>query len=138
MNKTITNLIQETKDSELRQLLLALIAALTGENDISKRIEMLLDSALTFYDADRAYIIEGDPELITGVNTHERCAPGIEFQQDTLKDMPTEVYLHWLGIFRRFEEIAIPDMEAIKDSRPSEYKYFNDSDVHSIKSVNNA
>jgi len=110
MSKTITNLIQETNDSELRQLLLSLIAALTGENDISKRIEMLLDSALTFYDADRAYIIEGDPELITGVNTHERCAPGVEFQQDTLKDMPTEVYLHWLGIFRRFEEIAIPDM----------------------------
>jgi len=132
MNKTITELIQETNDSELRQLLLALVAALTGENNISRRIEMLLDSALTFYDADRAYIIEGDPELITGVNTHERCAPGIEFQQDTLKDMPPEVYLHWLGIFRRFEEIAIPDMETIKDIRPSEYKYFNDSDVHSI------
>ena len=132
MNKHIANLIKETDDSELRKLLLALIEALTGESDISKRIEKLLDSAIAFYDSDRAYIIEGDTELITGVNTHERCAPGIESQQDTLKDMPTDVYLHWLGIFRRFEEITIPDMDAIKECRPNEYKYFNDSDVHSI------
>jgi len=132
VNKHITKLIKETDDSELRKLFLSLVEALTGETDISKRIEMLLDSAITFYDSDRAYIIEGDPELITGVNTHERCAQGVENQQDTLKDMPTDVYLHWLGIFRRFEEIAIPDMEAIKECRPKEYKYFNDSDVHSI------
>ncbi len=119
-------------DSELRRLLRALVRALTGEDDISKRIEMLLDSAIAFYDSDRAYVIEGDTELVTGINTHERCAPGIVSQQDTLKDMPMDVYLHWLGIFRRAEEIAIPDMEAIKECRPNEYKYFNDSDVHSI------
>lgn len=56
----------------------------------------------------------------------------MESQQDTLKDMPPDVYLHWLGIFHRFEEIAIPDMEAIKECRPNEYRYFSDSDVHSI------
>lgn len=132
MNKHIANWIKETDNSELHKLLVALLEALTGESDISKRIEKLLDSAIAFYDSDRAYIIEGDTELITGVNTHERCAHGIESQQDTMKDMPTDVYLHWLGIFRRFEEISIPDMEAIKECRPNEYKYFNDSDVHSI------
>ena len=119
-------------DSDLRRLLMALVRALTGEDDISRRIEMILDSAIAFYGSDRAYVIEGDTELVTGINTHERCAPGIVSQQETLKDMPMDVYLHWLGIFRRAEEIAIPDMEAIKELRPNEYKYFNDSDVHSI------
>lgn len=44
MNKHITK-IKETDDSELRKLLLALLEALTGESDLSKRIEKLLDSA---------------------------------------------------------------------------------------------
>lgn len=37
MNKHIAGLIKETDDSELRKLLLALVEALTGESDISKR-----------------------------------------------------------------------------------------------------
>lgn len=119
-------------ETELLQQLLKLVAALTGENNISKRIEMLLDGAIAFYNADRAYVVEGDAELITGVNTYERCAPGVEPQQDTLKDMPLEGYVHWLEIFRRFAEVAIPDMEAIGDTRPGEYRYFHNSNVISI------
>lgn len=122
----------ESGESELRQLLYTLVDALTGESNISRRIEMLLDGAIAYYGADRAYVIEGDAELITGVNTYERCAPGIEPQQDTLKDMPPEGYVHWLEVFRRFEEIAIPDMEAIKESSPGEYRYFHNSNVDSI------
>lgn len=132
MSSIIEPHMEESDDTELRKLLSALGKALTGERNITRRIEMLLDCAIAFYDSDRAYVIEGDTELVTGINTHERCAPGIVSQQDTLKDMPPDVYLHWLGIFRRFEDIAIPDMEAIRLCRPNEYKYFNDSDVHSI------
>ena len=92
------------------------VEALRGVNNISMRIEKLLDGAIAYYGADRAYVIEGDVELITDVNTYERCAPGVEPQRDTLKDMPPEGYVHWLEIFRKFEDVVIPDMEAIKDT----------------------
>lgn len=132
MKKKIQLFAEDAEESELRKLLSTQVKALTGEKDISRRIESLLDAAISFYDSDRAYVIEGDRDLVTAVNTHERCAPGIESQQDTLKDMPPDVYLHWLGIFNRFEEIAIPDMEEIKETNPSEYRYFSESAVHSI------
>ena len=132
MSESNETLLLEVADPELRRLLIELVHALTGVSDTNKRIEMLLDSAIAFYDSDRAYVIEGDTELVTGINTHERCAIGIESQQDTLKDMPPDVYTHWLGVFHRFENIVITDMEAVKRERPHEYKYFNDSDVHSI------
>lgn len=98
MSSIIEPHMEESGDTELRKLLSALGKALTGERNITRRIEMLLDCAIAFYDSDRAYVIEGDTELVTGINTHERCAPGIVSQQDTLKDMPPDVYLHWLGI----------------------------------------
>lgn len=132
MSESNETLLLEVADPELRRLLIELVNALTGVSDTNKRIEMLLDSAIAFYDSDRAYVIEGDTELVTGINTHERCAIGVESQQDTLKDMPPDVYTHWLGVFHRFENIVITDMEAVKRERPHEYKYFNDSDVHSI------
>ena len=132
MSKSNENSLLEANDPELRQLLIESVNVLTGVSDINRRIEMLLDNAIAFYDSDRAYVIEGDTELVTGINTYERCAIDIESQQDTLKDMPPDVYTHWLGVFRRFENIVITDMKEILKERPHEYKYFNDSGVHSI------
>ncbi len=132
MSKSDETPFLEANDPELRQLLIESVEVLTGVSDINLRIDKLLDKAIAFYDSDRAYVIEGDTELVTGINTHERCAEGIESQQDTLKDMPPDVYTHWLGIFHRFENIVITDMRDVMKVRPNEYKYFNDSGVHSI------
>ncbi len=132
MTETNMSKLLKSADSDLQNLLDSMVEALNGDDDAARRIEKLLDSAIAFYDSDRAYVIEGDTELVAGINTHERCAAGIESQQDTLKDMTPDVYTHWLGIFQRFENVVIPDMEAIKDERPNEYRYFNDSDVHSL------
>lgn len=117
---------------EFRAFLLELVGKLSGEKDCEKRIATLLDAAIEYFGSDRAYVIEGDTELVTAVNTHERCAPGVEFQQDTLKDMPVEAYMRWLEVFHHYEAVVIEDMETMKDEHPGEYKYFTDSDVHSI------
>ncbi len=117
---------------EFRAFLLELVGKLSGEKDCEKRIATLLDAAIEYFGSDRAYVIEGDTELVTAVNTHERCAPGVEFQQDTLKDMPVEAYMRWLDVFHHYEAVVIEDMETMKDEHPGEYKYFTDSDVHSI------
>ena len=122
----------EESQNEYRESIWSLIGKLSEEPDCAKRIDTLLDAALDFFGSDRAYVIEGDTELVTAVNTHERCAPGIEFQQDTLKDMPVEAYMRWLDIFQHNEAVVIEDMENLRESNPGEYKYFADSDVHSI------
>lgn len=59
MGSSIAYLMKEHADPELRKLLSSLVEELTGENDTSKQIEMLLDSAIAFFDSDRAYVIEG-------------------------------------------------------------------------------
>lgn len=119
-------------ENEYRRSIWGMVGKLSEEPDCAKRIDALLDAAVDFFGADRAYVIEGDTELVTAVNTHERCAPGMEFQQDTLKDMPVEAYMRWLDVFQRNEAVVIEDMEVLKESSPGEYKYFTDSDVHSI------
>lgn len=119
-------------ENEYRKSIWGMVGKLSEEPDCAKRIDALLDAAVEFFRADRAYVIEGDTELVTAVNTHERCAPGMEYQQDTLKDMPVEAYMRWLDVFQRNEAVVIEDMEVMKESCPGEYKYFNDSDVHSI------
>ena len=132
MSKASEALLLEAADPEMRKLLEQLVKAMNDIEDNSVHINMLLDSAIAYYEADRAYVIEGDTELVTGVNTHERCAPSVESQNDTLKDMAPDVYTHWLHIFQDNKDVVIPDMEAIKGIRPNEYKYFNDSDVRSL------
>lgn len=119
-------------ENEYRRSIWGMVGKLSEEPDCAKRIDALLDAAVDFFGADRAYVIEGDTELVTAVNTHERCAPGMEFQQDTLKDMPVEAYMRWLDVFQRNEAVVIEDMEVLKESSPGEYMYFTDSDVHSI------
>ena len=122
----------EPGGNEFRHFIFELVSALSGEKDCAKRIDSLLDAALEYYEADRAYVIEGDTELVTAVNTHERCAPGAEYQQDTLKDMPVEAYLRWLDIFQHSKDVVIEDMETLRESCPGEYKYFSDSDVRAL------
>lgn len=122
----------ENHKNQYRESIWNMVGVLSKEPDCTRRIEMLLDAALEFFGADRAYVIEGDTELVTAVNTHERCAPGIAFQQDTLKDMPVEAYMRWLGVFQRNEAVVIEDMEDMRESNPGEYQYFADSDVHAI------
>ncbi len=122
----------ESSGNEFRQFIFELVSALSGEKDCARRLNSLLDAALDYYGADRAYVIEGDTELVTAVNTHERCAPGVEYQQDTLKDMPVEAYMRWLDIFQHSKEVVIEDMETLREPCPGEYKYFADSDVRSL------
>ena len=122
----------EEPDSALRQLFSDLVNRLYREPDSARRIELLLDSAIEYYDADRAYVIEGDKELIIGINTYERCAPGMPHQQDTILEMPVEMLHRWVEIHNRHESTIIEDMEAIRERYPSEYRYFTDSEVHSV------
>lgn len=119
-------------DKEFRTFIEILIDALSREADHEKHLDLLLDAAVEFYKADRAYIIEGDFEPVCAINTHERVASGKPYQQDTLKDLPTSAYVRWGELFLQQEPIVIEDMETIRDSLPGEYAYFADSDVHGL------
>lgn len=119
-------------DARFRTFVETFIDALSKEPDSEKHIDLLLDAAIEFYKADRAYIIEGDFEPVCAINTHERVAPGMPYQQDTLKNLPTSSYVRWGELFLQQEPIVIEDMESIRDTIPGEYAYFVDSDVRGI------
>lgn len=119
-------------DAGFRTFVENFIDALSKEPDSEKHIDLLLDAAIEFYKADRAYIIEGDFEPVCAINTHERVAPGKPYQQDTLKDLPTSSYVRWGELFLQQKPIVIEDMETIRDTIPDEYAYFIDSDVRGI------
>lgn len=72
MIETNMSKLLKSADSDLQNLLDSMLEALNGDGDAAKRIDKLLDSAIAFYDSDRAYVIEGDTELVAGINTHER------------------------------------------------------------------
>lgn len=105
---------------------------LSSESDDEQKVNVLLDGVVEFYKADRAYVIEGDLEPVGAINAYERTAEGKPFQRDTLKDFPASAYEHWVELFLKKEPIIIEDMETIREAYPDEYKYFMDSEVHSL------
>lgn len=108
---------------------------LRNNTNPKEKIELVLQGALRFYDADRAYVIEVDEELGIGVNTYECCAPEISHEIDNLQFMPFEKFPRWLRALRTDTPIVIADLESIKEDSPTEYELLEKQSVKTLLAV---
>lgn len=95
-------------------------------------INGLLQGAAEFYGAARASVVEADWNLKIGLLTYEWCAEGIEHQKDMLQYLAVESFPRWCEFLSLNRPVVIPDMEAIKDTYPDEYQFFQNYGVKSI------
>ena len=95
-------------------------------------INGLLQGAAEFYGAARASVVEADWDLKIGLLTYEWCAEGVEHQKDMLQYLAVEGFPRWCDFLSLNRPVVIPDMEAIKDTYPDEYQFFQRYGVQSI------
>lgn len=92
-------------------------------------INGLLEALLLFYDADRAYVIEFDWDLMIGATTYEVCAEGVTSNAEEMQYLQTEIYPRWAQKLMNNQPVIIPDVEAIKDEAPEEYEVMKKQDI---------
>lgn len=95
-------------------------------------INGLLQGAAEFYGAARASVVEADWDLKIGLLTYEWCAEGVEHQKDMLQYLAVESFPRWCEFLSLNKPVVIPDMEAIKDTYPDEYQFFQRYGVQSV------
>lgn len=92
---------------------------LLEQGDIMGAINDSLDSLLSYYEGNRAYIFEFDYERNEVSNTFERCAPGVMPQIQNLQRLPRDTVQIWLEGFCNGKLFMIPDVKALPDGDAS-------------------
>jgi len=82
---------------ELEEILLVCIRTLALEEDSNIAINLFLQYIGTFYQADRAYILETDEALGLAHNTYEWCAWGVDSVRESLQNLPLAEVTERLG-----------------------------------------
>ena len=98
-------------------------------------IQSVLQTALEFYDADRAYVLEVDRELNMASNTYECCAPGVTPVIDMLQQLPFEPYPRWNDAFTKLTPILIQNLDKLRCEYPDEYHHMKMQEITSLLAV---
>lgn len=98
-------------------------------------INGFLSSSANFYDADRAYIIEADWTENIGINTHEWCREGVEYQHDQLQYLEISNFSRWLTALKKNTPIIFQDIHELKGVSPYEVQFFSHFGVSSLIAV---
>ncbi|MDD3217978.1 MAG: EAL domain-containing protein [Lachnospiraceae bacterium] len=117
---------------ETEKSIVECVEKLISTKDMDSTINMVMDTILEFYKADRSYIFEFDWKKEISINTYERCAPGIASQIDYLKEVPLKVNEYWMEEFRAHRNIWIKNLEDIKEERPEEYALLQPQGINSL------
>ncbi len=127
------NVSEETKEKlKIEKTIVRCIRALTRTDDLNTAINNVLQSIAEFYQADRAYIFEIDYFGKVCNNTYEWCKQGITPQIDNLQNVPIQAIERWLDIFRFEPMVIIPDVDALKDTDPTEYQILKSQMISSL------
>ena len=119
---------QQKQDAAIRDC----IDVLYKENRSKDAIEELLATLASYYDADRAYILECDKEREFLSSTYEWCRKGVRPNKAGLQHIPLEIINPWIE--------SVGDMDAVYlESQDDEYgvwkRLYSSLPVLDIKSI---
>ena len=126
-----------TKEAELQtvldaeQQLVRAIQTVSGAGTIDERLNAGIKICGEYFEADRAYIfrLNGNNELD---NLYEWCREGVEPQITLLQHVDIHYMDRWLPYFERQLAVVTPDIEAIRGSRPDEYRIMTMQGIRSF------
>ncbi|MBQ2698073.1 MAG: sensor domain-containing phosphodiesterase [Clostridia bacterium] len=91
----------------LEDMLFRCLNTLTRERDVAAAFHQFLQLVGSYYQANRAYIIEFRLKDQVADNTFEWCAPGVSAEIDNLQGVPLSVMDDWVEKFETVGEFSI-------------------------------
>lgn len=109
---------------------------LSRETDWVQMVNLALATMGKFYQADRAYLFERNPEYkCHWDNTFEWCAPDVTPQKENLQMMPLKGVARWLNVFKARGAVILHNIEPLKKASPLEWKILYDQGIQRVIAV---
>lgn len=97
---------------EIATMLNSCVGKLNSDTDIDVGINNLLATVNGYFQADRTYVFEIDPDRDVLINTFEYiCGQGVSAQMDNLQEVPVSVIEVWMQNFRQGHSYYMSDLE---------------------------
>lgn len=137
-NLYTVNQLAKSQDKTEEQLkisntLIQCVTELSSDKDINISIQNLLGIINQYFDSDRTYIFELNPEKTMLRNTYEYVKGGVSVQIDNLQEVPITVLPKWMENFQKFEPYYISDLE--QERGYESYNMLKEQDVNQLIAV---
>ena len=97
---------------EIATMLNSCVGKLNSDTDIDVGINNLLATVNGYFQADRTYVFEIDPDRDMLINTFEYiCGQEVSAQMDNLQEVPVSVIKVWMQNFRQGRSYYMSDLE---------------------------
>lgn len=97
---------------EIATMLNSCVGKLNSDTDIDVGIKNLLATVNGYFQADRTYVFEIDPDRDVLINTFESiCGQEVSAQMDNLQEVPVSVIKVWMQNFRQGRPYYMSDLE---------------------------
>lgn len=97
---------------EIATMLNSCVGKLNSDTDIDVGIKNLLATVNDYFQADRTYVFEIDPDRDVLINTFESiCGQEVSAQMDNLQEVPVSVIKVWMQNFRQGRFYYMSDLE---------------------------
>ena len=97
---------------EIATVLNSCVGKLNSDTDIDVGINNLLATVNDYFQADRTYVFEIDPDRDVLINTFEYiCGQEVSAQMDNLQEVPVSVIEVWMQNFRQGRSYYMSDLE---------------------------
>lgn len=97
---------------EIATILNSCVGKLNSDTDIDVGINNLLATVNGYFQADRTYVFEIDPDRDVLINTFESiCGQEVSAQMDNLQEVPVSVIKVWMQNFRQGRPYYMSDLE---------------------------
>lgn len=97
---------------EIATMLNSCVGKLNSDTDIDVGINNLLATVNGYFQADRTYVFEINPDRDVLINTFEYiCGQGVSAQMDNLQEVPVSVIEVWMQNFRQGHSYYMSDLE---------------------------
>ena len=117
---------------EGEKTLVRCIQTLSGEKDVDTAVDSILGIIGEFYNANRAYIFEFDPEGDTLSNTYEWCKDPSMAEIDNLQKVPMEAVDRWMDKFEKCGVFYITSLGKNVRRDSIEYEILNSQGIESL------
>lgn len=125
---------KETSEQlKISNTLIQCVTELSSDKDINISIQNLLTIINQYFDSDRTYVFELNPEKDILTNTYEYVRGGVSVQIDNLQQVPISVLPKWMESFYRFEPYYISDLE--QERGYDSYDMLKEQDVNRLIAV---
>jgi len=103
---------ERTKEQIRQRLENSCVGKLNSDTDIDVGINNLLATVNGYFQADRTYVFEIDPDRDVLINTFEYiCGQEVSAQMDNLQEVPVSVIKVWMQNFRQGRSYYMSDLE---------------------------